>query len=133
MPFRLKDHPNLAAMRIENQFYLQIFFELINNAIIHGLEIEKRVRIRWRVAEESFNGIAKPALVLTNEWLVEPFRHLPPLDQNVSWRPVESLSPSGLQFVSNTLTATASGSIATMVDINTKEFSVALFLSGLTV
>lgn len=130
-PYRLKDHPNLEPMRIKDEFYVQIFFELINNAILHGLEVDSRVHIRWRVSDEDFGGAVRPAFILTNEWAVAPSSQWQGLNEEIRWMPVQTSSPSGLQFVSNTLSETGSGSIATMTNPATREFSVALFFSGL--
>ena len=123
------------VLRLKDEFYVEALYEVLSNSLQHGRQEREGVMITIRVDEiATLDREKRPALVITNE--VEEHRIVQKLPvPNEEWCAWENQGPTGLRFVSSTLTSTETGELLTrnwVLNESIRCFSVALILQGLS-
>ena len=130
-PYKLHDRDALASCRLHDQTYIQIFYELLKNATIHGHSIDGKVPIQFEREEIRRQGDPKPALVISNGWEREPTPKLVGAQLEDQWMPISFASPSGLSFAAMVLNKTSSGVLLARVLRDPNIFQIGLMLDGM--
>lgn len=130
-PYGQNGKDELVQCRLHDQTYIQIFYELLKNIVLHGVATDGKIPVKFERQKIRSQGDPKPAIVISNPWQREPAPKLKFNQRGDEWVPVSFASPSGLSFVAMVLNKTSSGTLLARVLKESRVFEIGLMLDGL--